>query len=295
MVLFSILGPLEIYSEKTGTTSPGEGSFQDTLLITLLSARGRVFPAGVLIDELWGQAPPSNPVNALQAHISRLRRKLRGLEPDRPHGRLALMPLSGYRLDVLDEEVDAQLFLAEAAALEREAGTLPPEQVVARVGQALRRWRGPALGGIVGGPICQESARLYEQARLRVLEIRFDAELALGRHGAIIGELTELVIARSSFRERYCEQLMTALYRSGRQAEALEIYRHAREQVGEAAGTGPSRALRDHERAVLEHDSILEAPDTGTVRTLAGSRRRTAAAAAPGHRPSEGGRSFARL
>jgi DNA-binding SARP family transcriptional activator len=290
MCLFNILGPPELLVDGAFVPWPGEGSFQDTLLIALLTARGKVIPTHVLAQELWGQALPASPANALQAHVSRLRRKLRRIEPDRPAGRLVLVPRVGYRLDALDDEVDAHVFLAGAARLERDAATARPDQVVAAVARTLALWRGPVLGGIVGGPLCQESARLHEEARLRILEIRFDAELALGRHGAVIGELGELVSTPSSFRERYCEQLMTALYRSGRKAEALDFYRLARAQVEDTAGAEPSWGLRDHERAVLEHDAILDGPRR--VRPKAASR--PALVGTAGHRPSEGGRSFRR-
>lgn len=286
MVQFSILGPLEV--RTTDTAYLGEGPFQATLLIALIVGRRKVHSADQLMDEVWGQARPSRTDNAFQAHISRLRRKLRRLEPGRPRERLALSRRSGYCLDVAEEELDAGIFLARVESLEKEGDSCPPAQVVARVREALSPWRGPALGGIVGGPICRTGALHYEEARSRALELRFDAELALGNHGGIIGELSELLAAPPGFRERYCVQLMVALYRSGRQADALNVYRRICDRAGDEShsgsgsgsgfGSGPSLALRECERAVLAHDPALDLPRQrvghGTLAAAGGSRQR---------------------
>ena len=258
MALFNILGPLEVHS--AGAPSRGDGVFQTTLLTALLVGRGKVHSAEALMGELWGLAIPDRPENALQAHISRLRAKLRRLEPERRVGRLALLPAEGYRLDVSDSELDAGVFMAGVQQLRGEVGVCPPARMAARVREALSLWRGPALGGIIGGPICQDGALAYEEARSCALEMCFDAQLALGNHRAIIAQLSELVTAQPAFRERYCGQLMVALYRSGRQTDALDVYRRAREHAMDTRRAGPSPALREFERAVLAQDPGLDSP-----------------------------------
>ncbi|MBB4893669.1 DNA-binding SARP family transcriptional activator [Streptomyces olivoverticillatus] len=257
MLEFGVLGPLVVRSRAESYSA--QGPFQATLLISLLVADGRPVHVCDLVHELWGGGHPARPDNALQAHISRLRRRLERLEPQRPTPRLITRP-SSYQLIVEPGELDGQLFTSAVARLEAEAATHRPQWTVARLREALSLWRGPVFGGIVGGHICQSAAQTFDEARLRAYALLFDAELARGRHSAIIAELRALLTSYSPFHDRFCEQLMTALYRSGRQAEALETYRQTCEQLARIAGRQPSERLRMCEHMVLVQDPALGGP-----------------------------------
>lgn len=252
MLRFSILGSLEIRNES----GPAEisGDLQRTLVQTLLVNDGQSIPGESLVEELWGDAVPDHRANALQAHISRLRRKLRALEPDAPASRVTIRP-SGYRLAVHQGELDADEFIKAVRQAEAAAATDPAATAVL-LRAAIGSWRGPVFGGFTGGAICQLAAARYEEYRMRAMELRFDAELRLGGHAAILAELHE---AHHTYplRERFCEQLMLALYRSGRQAEALDVYRRMWQHLADELGIEPSPALCRIEHAILSHDPAL--------------------------------------
>jgi DNA-binding SARP family transcriptional activator len=252
MLRFSILGALQIHT----ASGPAEisGDLQRTLIQTLLVNEGQSISGESLVDEMWGERVPDNQANALQAHISRLRRKLRSLEPGSSTSRVTIHP-SGYRLTVHDGELDAAEFVktvrrAESASADDAATT------ARTLGAALATWRGPVFGGFTGGTICQLAAARYEEYRMRAMELRFEAELRSGHHAAVLAELQE-AHTNHSLRERFCEQLMIALYRSGRQAEALNVYRHMWQHLSDELGIEPSPALRQVERAILSHDPAL--------------------------------------
>jgi SARP family transcriptional regulator, regulator of embCAB operon len=253
MLKFLALGPLEIRS--AGTTCHIQGSFQAILLFALLLNQDRLTSADELIEEVWGQGHPHKPENALQAHISRLRRSLRTLESDRNVPWLT-SHASGYRL--LDEEIeefDGKSFVRAIGQL-RDPASQPPQRSKTYLRGALEMWRGPVLGGITGGPICQAGVRYYEEMRLTAFEMLFDAELELGNHAAIISEVSELATVDSPFQERYCEQQVIALCRSGRHADALDVCRGTWHRLV-MAGAGSFSSLRYFEHAILCHDPIL--------------------------------------
>jgi SARP family transcriptional regulator, regulator of embCAB operon len=252
MLRFSILGALQIRT----VSGPAEisGDLQRTLIQTLLVNEGQSISGEGLVDEMWGETVPDNQANALQAHISRLRRKLKTLEPERSVSRVTIHP-SGYRLTVQDGELDAAEFVK--AVRQAEAASPDDSAATARLlGAALATWRGPVFGGFTGGTICQLAAARFEEYRMRAMELRFDSELRLGHHAAVLAELHEAHM-NHPLRERFCEQLMIALYRSGRQAEALNVYRHMWQHLGDELGIEPSPALRQVERAILSHDPVL--------------------------------------
>jgi DNA-binding SARP family transcriptional activator len=258
MLRFSILGALQIRT----ATGPAEisGDLQRTLIQTLLVSEGQSVSGEALVEEMWGEDTPDNQANALQAHISRLRRKLRTLEPDRTTPRVTMYP-SGYRLTVGDGELDAAEFIKAV----READTTgndTPGETARLLRHALAMWRGPVFGGFPGGALCQMAAARYEEYRMRAMELRFDAELRLGRHAAILAELAE-THTNHPLRERFCEQLMIALYCAGRQADALDVFRRMRGHLADELGIDPSPSLRRVENAILSHDPIL----VGDVRT----------------------------
>jgi DNA-binding SARP family transcriptional activator len=207
-----------------------------------------------LVEEMWGESVPDNQANALQAHVSRLRRKLRGLEPGRSESRVTIHP-SGYRLTVVDGELDAAEFVRTVRFAE-SAGAEDAARTARLLGDALAMWRGPVFGGFAGGTLCQLAGARYEEYRMRAMELRFDAELRLGRHAAVLAELTE-AHTNHPLRERFCEQLMIAMYGAGRQADALGVFRRMRRHLDDELGIQPSPALRRVESAILRHDPAL--------------------------------------
>jgi DNA-binding SARP family transcriptional activator len=249
---FSILGVMEIEAE--GSRAEVQGAFQRTLLVALLVSEGRLVSTESLTYELWGEHPPRNSENALQAHISRLRRKLKTFEPDRPSERL-MSSSSGYRLALADEELDAIQFMRTLREVHSQP-LMDPDEAARKLRWALSLWQSPAFGGPSGGRICQAAATRYEEARHAVLELLYDYELRVGNHTKIIPELRELNESRS-LNERLCEQLMVALYRAGRQTDALAVYRRMWSRLNDELGIEPSPTLQRYERAILAHDPLL--------------------------------------
>lgn len=247
---FAVLGPVECWSLMTPVEI--RGSLQRTLLAVLLAGESRPVAAESVAAELWAGEPPRNWENALQAHVSRLRRRLLEQTGD---GSARLLIQSGeYRLDVDASTVDAMIFMRKFT----HAKVLASSDTAAAIGafrSALSLWRGPAFGNVMGGPLCRSAAARYEAARISALETMFDLELRAGRHVDIIPTLSELV--ELMLNERFCEQLMVALYRAGRQTEALGSYRRLRQRLDLELGVQPTRTLRNHEKAILTHDSSL--------------------------------------
>ncbi|GHI05747.1 hypothetical protein AQI88_10070 [Streptomyces cellostaticus] len=264
MLKFSILGALQIRT----VSGPAEisGDLQRTLVQALLISEGQPVSGESLVEEMWGDAVPDNQANALQAHVSRLRRKLRGLEPGRADSRVTMHP-SGYRLTVAEGELDAEEFVRTVR--QAEAASPGDAARTARLlGEALALWRGPVFGGFAAGTLCQLAGARYEEYRMRAMELRFDAELRLGRHAAVLAELAE-AHTNHPLRERFCEQLMVALYCSGRQADALDVFRRMRRHLDDELGIQPSPALRQVENAILCHDPALAGDVRSTLLQLA--------------------------
>jgi SARP family transcriptional regulator, regulator of embCAB operon len=268
MIKFRLLGPLELRGD--GITRPIRSQSQAILLLSLLLSEGWEVSVDALINELWGGARPARTANALQAHMSRLRNLLDSLEPDRTTSRLISRSAS-YQLGVIGEELDGHVFLTEVSALSDGAAKLSPIEVVTRARQALNLWRGPLFGGVVGGVICRSGALRYERGRYRALEALFEAELARGNHLEIVPELSALVAMAVPPRTRFCEQLMITLYRSGRQADALDVYYRTRQRAEEIDPQALAR-LKACAQAILEHSPVLEhgRTDEITRRLVAG-------------------------
>jgi DNA-binding SARP family transcriptional activator/predicted negative regulator of RcsB-dependent stress response len=252
---FRILGPVEVW-DGTGRLEL-TGSKPRALLAVLLLHANQVVSTDKLVDEVWGEAPPPTVRNVLQNYVSRLRQVLhcRGDENETASA-LATRP-SGYLLRVEPGQLDLHCF-EDLTADARRAGADGELQLAAerwRAGLAL--WRGPALAG-AGSEVLQRTAvpRL-EEARLVALEERLDVDLRLGRHAELVGEL-ELLVDTHPGRERLRRQLMVALYRSGRQAEALGSYREARRFLAEELGLEPGPELQRLERAILRADPALD-------------------------------------
>jgi DNA-binding SARP family transcriptional activator len=240
---FRLLGPLEV-AEHDRSLALG-GVKQRSLLAVLLLHANEVVSAERLIDELWGDRPPTTAAKSLQVHVSRLRKVL-------GEGRLATRA-PGYVLHVDPWELDLSRF----EQLLGEAREAEPKRAAEQLRQALALWRGPALADLAYQSFAQAEIARLEEVRLAAVEQRINADLAEGRHAELVGEL-EALVAEYPLRERLRCQLMLALYRSARQAEALDAYREARRELSEELGLEPSEQLKQLERAILQHDSALD-------------------------------------
>ncbi len=247
---FGILGPLVVRREA-GPVALGGGKPRALLAMLLLRPNEPV-SAERLAAGLWGEDAPHGSVKTVQVHVSRLRKALGDPE-------LLTTALAGYRIRVREGELDTERFerLVEHGRRELAAGNADRAAGMLREGLAL--WRGPPLAELAWAPFAPaEIARLEEQ-RLAAVEVRIEADLAAGRHSELIGELQQLVSAQP-MRERLHALLMLALYRTGRQADALDAYRQARDALAEQLGIEPTSELRDLERAILMQDPALAAP-----------------------------------
>jgi DNA-binding SARP family transcriptional activator len=230
---FRILGPLEVVSD--GRSVDLGGAKQRALLAVLLLNPNQVVSRDRLIDALWEENPPDTAHKALQVHVSRLRRQL-------GQDRIVTRP-PGYAIRVDPDELDAERF-------ERLAGSRQPAE-------ALALWRGPPLGDVAHTRFARQEIGRLEERRLMVLEERIEAELALGCHTESIAELESLV-AEQPLRERLRVLFMVALYRSGRQAEALAVYQEARRTLVDELGIEPGRELRELHQRMLNQDPALD-------------------------------------
>ena len=255
---FRILGPLEVSDE--GRRVEIGGHKQRALLASLLLHANEVVSLDRLIDELWGEAPPPTAAKTLQAQVSRLRRSLNGDEDPAAHMRGPLQTRGhGYVLTVEPGQVDADRFQGMLEEARRARAEGRPEEAAEELRRALALWRGPALADFAYESFAQTEIARLDELQLTALEERIEADLALGRHAELVGEL-EALVARHPLRERLRGQLMLALYRSDRQAEALHVYQEFRLALAEELGLEPSQGLQRLERQILEQDPELAAP-----------------------------------
>jgi DNA-binding SARP family transcriptional activator len=245
-----ILGGLEVLAADARPVAV-VGRRQRALLALLATRPAEVVPSERLIDALWGTDPPANAANALQTIVSRLRRAV-GEE------RVVTRP-GGYMLDIAGADVDAVRFerLADEGRRALAAGDVP--EAGERLRAALDLWAGAPLAEFSDSDVARFEAARLDDRRLAALEDRIDADLASGRHADVVEEVGALAAA-NPLRERLVGQHLLALYRAGRQAEALARYREAAIALRDGHGMPPSRALRDLERAILRQDPALDAP-----------------------------------
>ena len=234
---FRLLGPLEV--ERGGITLELGPRKQRAVLALLLLEANRVVPTERLIDELWGDTPPETARSALQVYVAGLRKALGD------DGASLRTQSPGYVLDLEPGALDAHAF----TALRAEARDAEPARAADALHEALALWRGAPLAELDGAPFGTAARAQLEEQRLGALEERIDADLALGRHADLIHELDALVVEHP-YRERFRAQQMLALYRSGRQADALAAYRSARETFVEGLGIDPGADLKALERQV---------------------------------------------
>ena len=256
---FRILGPLEVVDQ--GASVKLGGSKQRSLLAFLLLSPNQAISRDRLIDELWGDQPPDTAATAIQVYVSQLRKAL---------GRDVIVTQTpGYLLRVRDGELDLERFERSVA----EAQSAPPEEASVLLRKALALWRGTPLAEL-DVPFAHAAGVRLDEQRLAALEQRIDADLALGREAQLVPELEGLV-REHPLREHLRGQLMLALYRSGRQAKALDVYRVGRRLLDEELGLEPDNELQRLEKAILNHDPSLDSPVVlGTTGPSVAPRRR---------------------
>ncbi len=267
-----VLGPLEV---RAGDGAPVDlaGPKLRALLVALLLEAGRPVSADRLAAALWGEDAPARAVKNLQVHVSRLRRALR--DPS-----VLVTTPGGYHLHLRPGELDVERFEALAERGRRALADGHAQDAARLLREALVLWRGPPLADVEDTAAVRGEIERLEEQHAAVLEARVDADLELGRHAELVGELRELVAARP-LREGLHRRLMLALYRSGRQAEALQVFRQARELLVEQLGLEPGPELRGLERAVLAQDPALELAPPAPAPPPPRARRRPSPLHAP--------------
>ena len=259
---FHILGPLEVLDK--GRAVLLGGSRQRTLLGLLLLHANETLSTDRLVDELWGERAPLTAAKTLQVQVSRLRKALGD------HAGVLVTREHGYQLALERGELDAHRFEDLLTEGGRELAAGRPDAAAAALEQALALWRGAPLADLAYEPFAQSEIARLAELRATALEQLVDARLALGRHAEVVGELQAL-IAEHPYRERLRAQLMLALYRCDRQADALQAYQDARRMLVDELGIEPGDRLRELERAVLAHDPALSLPAAETVPPVAPS------------------------
>ncbi len=259
---FRILGPLEVWDG--GAEVALGGRKPRALLALLLLHANEVVSADRLIEELWGEDSSERAASALRVNVSRLRKALaQDVLATRSPGYVIRVEPDDFDLDRFERLVDEARGL-----LARDL----PANASERLREALSLWRGPALADFAYESFAQAAIVRLEEIRLTAVELRIDADLALGRHDELVAEL-EALVAEQPLRERLRGHLMTALYRSGRQAEALGAYKDARRALVDGLGIEPSAALQELEGAILRQEPALNLPAAASASVAEASER----------------------
>ncbi|MFG2846475.1 BTAD domain-containing putative transcriptional regulator [Kitasatospora sp. NPDC048296] len=260
---FRILGPAEIFDEARQRRVQLNSPKQRMLLGALLARLGAPVPTDLLIRELWGGDAPDKAVNALQAHVSRLRQVLIEAEPARANAPRLIARGAGYLLQARPDEIDSSHFRLEVIRARRLVAS-DPRTAYSLLCKALKLWRGPALDGGAGGPLCAGAAAQLEEERLRALEDRYDAALRLGLQWQVVGQLEELVTTHPG-RERFHEQLAVALERCGRKVEEPAGAARERGRPGGERGLAPVALLSARSRQLASADRSAPARSGGDL------------------------------
>jgi DNA-binding SARP family transcriptional activator len=259
---FRILGPLEVTGG--GGTIVLSAEKPRTILGVLLLHPNEIVSQEQLANELWGEQKPPSAAKLVQTYIAKLRATLQSavIETRPP----------GYLLHLEEEALDAAQFrrLVSEARRRLEAGE--PMHAVRRFNEALLLWRGPALADVSFESLAQDEVERLEEERIVALMDRIDCDLVLGRTDQLVPEL-QILVNRYPLRERPRAQLMLALYRSGRQADALQLYASTRRMLRDELGLEPSPRLQELEREILRHDPRLEPPASSPRRQEASRRQ----------------------
>ena len=277
---YRVLGPVEVLAD--GRPVAIGGPKPRSLLVLLLLNAGRVVPTSQVIEALWGGRPPVSGATRVQGVVSQLRAAF--ARAGVTGGPIVTRP-PGYLLMVGDGELDLEVFERRCGDGRADAARGELEAAAAAYRSGLELWRGPALTGVDAVYAEAEAARL-EERRLAAVEDLTEVELALGRHAGLVGELTALV-ARHPLRERLRERLMLALYRSGRQAEALEVYREGRRLLVDELGLEPGPDLQRLQRAILTGDPGLRL-DAPPARVDGAAAPQPSPAVTPSQLPADG-------
>jgi YVTN family beta-propeller protein len=260
---YRLLGPVEAGVDGAGLDIGGQK--QRALLAVLVLSANQPVPRDVLVDRLWGEHPPPGAQHTLEVYISRLRKTL---EP--AAGQPVVVTSRGaYLLRAPADSVDVRCFERLAEAGRRALTENAPDRAAEDFRQALDLWRGAPLADVSDEPFAQVQIARLNELRIGITEDRIEADLALGRHADVVSELGALVGAHP-LRERLYQLLMVALYRCGRQSEALAVYQSARRVLVNELGIEPSPPLQRVERAILEQDASLEPPPRGTPASAPG-------------------------
>ncbi len=247
---FRILGALE--AEAGDRALELGGGKQRAVLAALLLRADETVPVERLVGEIW-DSPPQSAAHSLEVYVSRLRKVLA------PHGVSLERGGGGYRIVLGEAGLDARAFEERVKEASEAASAGDDGRAAALARDALGLWRGPVLAGVPLYAEGRADAERLEELRVRTLEVRIDADLALGRHSELVGELRRLV-EENPYRERLVAQLMVALYRSGRQAEALEAYERSRRVLADDLGIQPGPELQQLSGQIVRHESELAVP-----------------------------------
>jgi DNA-binding SARP family transcriptional activator len=278
-----ILGPLQVVGDD-GREMAIAGRMPRALLALLLLRANEVVPSDRLVEELWAGAPPASGTKGLQVHVSRLRRALAAGGPDPGEERLLTAAGGGYLLPVGPDELDASRFEQLIAEGRSRVAAGEMTGALREFCAALELWRGPVLSDFQYDAFAQAAIARLGELRAAILEERIAVEMELGHEAQVLGELESLV-REFPYRERLHGQLMLALYRAGRQADALASYRAARSVLVDELGIEPSAELRQLHEAILAQDEALLARDSpGSEVTAPGVRTSAASGGPPGAR-----------
>ncbi|WP_183061867.1 AfsR/SARP family transcriptional regulator [Motilibacter peucedani] len=285
-VSLAVLGRISI------TTPVGEalvrGGRERAVLAALVAARGEVVPADRLVTEVWGDDAGSRGHAALLVAVSHLRSQLEPTRPPRTTSQVLVRACAGYSLRLPDGSVDAEVFSAHVAEAYAASRAGDDAAVVDRCDEAAALWSGPPFAGASGRDLVDLESTRLEGLRMTALELRAQSLLHLGRHSLLVGEL-EALVAAHPMRERLLELHAVALYRCGRQAEALAALRRGRSVLADELGVDPSPQLQQLELDILVHAPHLLLPPAATgPRSASGNRcgrkaRPTRTATRPAH------------
>ena len=261
---FRILGPLEVVDEERQVALPS--GKPAALLAVLLLRANEIVPADVLVDQLWGERPPKSAGHLVHVYVSQLRKAFGS------HGDVLATRSPGYVLGVGPDGLDLYRFELRLRDARDALGADDPARAARLATEALAVWRGPPLAEFAYESFAQAAIARLEELRLAAVELRLEAELRRGCGGELVAELESLV-RDHPLREQLCAMLMTALYRSGRQAAALAAYRDLRVRLAENLGLEPGPALQQLERSILQQDPGLDPardPGVGSPVSLSG-------------------------
>ncbi|SNQ48350.1 DNA-binding transcriptional activator of the SARP family [Frankia canadensis] len=252
---YAVLGPLRVFGEEREIEISARK--MEILLAVLLIRANQVVSLSQVMAELWGEAPPRRATASVHVYVSNLRKLLSW--PDGDDNPIYTRN-PGYMLTMGDDELDLHTFQREVEQGRGHVRERRYEQAARCLRAGLELWRGPAFNEYREGPIVSGFVGWLEESRLECVELLIDAELAMGRHRQLVGQLLALT-AEYPLREFFHHRLMLALYRCGRQAEALGVYRAVRSTLDRELGLEPGRQLRDLHGAILTADDDLDIRD----------------------------------